>query len=122
MIKVTPCVRSAATSSGRICPLTSTLSSSSRIRPLLFSRDGGKNGFPVALELHRTNSLDDAKFSKAPRLRRRNVPQGRIVEDDVRRNTGVGGELAARLAQGIEHRVGRSFGTPPASSPARRRN
>src|SRR5689334_16084317 len=83
---------------------------------------GRKHGFTVSGQLHRAASLDCTKLCERAWPALRNLAQSRIVKDHVGRHGRLGGDLAPCLAQRVEHRIGRSYVTPPRSPLPRRRN
>src|SRR5688500_14746753 len=102
-IIVTPWRRSCGTSSGVICPQTSVLSSSWRnIGHLLMSRDGGEHRLTIAQQFRLAHALDSRQLGRRPRPSLGDSAQGRIVEHDIGRHPGRGGDLAANLAQRFE--------------------
>src|SRR5688572_12910529 len=97
---VTPRSRIPVTSSGEICPLTSVLSSSWRniggfLLRLLVGRDRGEHRFTIAQQLRFAHALDSGQFGQAVRPRLGDSAKRRIVEHDVRRDSGGGGDVAA---------------------------
>lgn len=68
--------------------------------------DRGEHGVPIAGELGLANAVNLGELGEVPWPRGRDPSKRRIVEDDIGRNAGLGGERPPRCAQRFEQRVG----------------
>src|ERR671916_2360175 len=121
-IIVTPWRCSSGIWSGTIWPLTSIWASSWRVMAgLLMRGDGRKHRVTIAQQLRLAHALDARQLGEAARPRRGDPAQRRIVEHDIRRDTGFLGDGPPDFTQRVEQRIGRALGTALALAPAARR-
>ena len=118
-IIVTPCSGSSATCSGRDLAADQGVVvklPDHRLSPHA-PATAASIAVTIAPKLGFAHALNPRQLGERLRPRRGDLAQGRIVEDDVRRDPGFGGDLAARRAQALEQRVRRPVRLAVAAPP-----